>query len=70
MCSCMLAVVDMAQAMVSMATPVVAGLGGSALTARRTAAKVQLTSGKTPSSVAEYYICVVTHDHFRSFSHS
>ena len=40
------AVVDMAQTMASMATPVVAGLGGSALAARRTSAKVELKSGK------------------------
>ncbi|KAG0566852.1 hypothetical protein M758_7G085600 [Ceratodon purpureus] len=49
----------MAQAMVSMATPVVAGLGGSALTARRTAAKVQLTSAFVGESVrTEQAVCM------------
>lgn len=41
----MVAVVEMAATMASMATPVVAGLGGSSLSARRAASKVQLRSG-------------------------
>lgn len=40
-----MSVVEMAATMASMATPVVAGLGGSVLSARRTASKVQLRSG-------------------------
>ncbi|XP_024396965.1 photosystem I subunit O [Physcomitrium patens] len=41
----------MAAAMASMTTPVVAGLGGSALLANRTSSKVQLTSAFVPRAV-------------------
>lgn len=44
-CGVVAAVVDMAAIMVSMATPVVAGLRGLALPTRRTASKMDLTSG-------------------------